>query len=123
MNNKCNVVKRVEMSNTQQKKDGKEPTIWHTIGIGVAPAVFSTLVWLIISAIGNQPPISFTDILDKFSIPVIKFPFCVCVIGAFAGKFMGKSFRSIWIGAIIGFFIPLILILMIYFLFLFYLSN
>ena len=87
------------MPETQQPKENREPTILHTIGIGIAVGVIGFPIFF---SIVDHSPISIEYILDivSYGWPYFFFIVFASTFGAYIGMSRKKTFSSLWIGAI-----------------------
>ena len=108
------------MAQTPQTKEKKEPTIWHVIGGGVTIALLALVTFY--SLVEGSQPKSIANFLSLFTtdvLPYMIFIIFVCTIGAYIGKSSRKSFLAIWIGALVGLIVSVVLFMLGFFIFVF----
>ena len=90
------------MSKPKEQKR-KVPTAWHAVGIGIATGILGLTIGRLIFA---PKPISITGLFaDIFSPTVL----IICLPGIFGANaaLKKKTFRALWVGAILGFVISI----------------
>jgi len=93
------------MSDTPQTKEKKEPTIWHTIGVGITIGILPFVIIIIIVIASQAGPIGF----DAKGLPYLFVIVFISSFGAYIGKSIRKTFAALWVGAIISLIVSAIL--------------